>query len=97
MRNRLFANAQTIDQTSMHARAIGVDVAKFDACMEARKYEADIRRDVEQAQSARIGGTPTFLIATAEPGGRLRVRHVLHGAQPFANFKAKIDALLGGQ
>ncbi len=97
MRGRLFANAQTLDQASAHARAVGLDVPKFDACMAARRYEGDIRRDVAQAQAARIGGTPTFLLATAQPGGRLRVRQVLHGAQPFANFKAQIDALLDGQ
>lgn len=97
MRSRLFANPQTLEDTSGHARALGLAVPRFDACMEARRYEGDIRRDVEQAKAARIGGTPTFLLATVEPGGRLRVRQVLHGAQPFSNFKSQIDALLDGQ
>jgi predicted DsbA family dithiol-disulfide isomerase len=97
MRAELFANPQTLAQTSVHAQAVGLDQASFDACLAAGKLADDIHRDVAQAQAAGIDGTPGFLLATTDGRGQLKVRRMLLGAQPFATFKAEIDALLAGR
>lgn len=97
MRARLFANPQTIDQAAGHAAAVGVDRARFDACMAAGRVAEEIRRDMAQAQAAGVTGTPTFMLATTDARGRLKVQRVISGAQPFANFQSQIDALLARQ
>ncbi len=97
MRDRLFANPQTLDQTTAHAQAVGLDPSKFAACAGSGKFDKDIRRDMEQAEKAGMSGTPSFLLATSDGHGRLKGQRILRGAQPYANFKAQIDAVLAAQ
>jgi protein-disulfide isomerase len=98
MRERLFANPQTIMQAASHAAAVGLDGRQFDACLASEKHAANIRSDMSMAQAAGIEGTPTFALATTDSAtGKLKVLKVLTGAQPFANFKTQIDTALGNQ
>jgi protein-disulfide isomerase len=98
MRDRLFANPQTIAQTASHAAAVGLDARSFDACLASGKFAADIRKDMAQAEAAGVQGTPSFFIAATDPAtGRLKPVRFLTGAQPFANFKAQLDAALAEQ
>jgi protein-disulfide isomerase len=97
MRDRLFANPQTIAQTGSHVTAVGLDGKQFDACLASGKFAADIRRDIAQAEADGVAGTPAFFLAVADaPTGKLRSVRFMTGAQPFANFKAQIDAILAG-
>jgi protein-disulfide isomerase len=97
MRDRLFSNPQAIAQTASHAAAVGLDGRAFEACLGSRKFAADIRRDMAQAEAAGVGGTPSFFLAVADPAtGRLKPVRFISGAQPFAKFKAEIDAALAG-
>ncbi len=97
MRTQLIANPQTLGQTTMHARAIGLDVSKFDGCIASGKYGDDIRKDIVQAQDAGISGTPGFLLATTDARGGLKVRRVMIGAESFGTFKAQIELALARQ
>ena len=98
MRDRLFANPQTITNTASHAAAVGLDAKRFDACLASDKHAAGIRSDMSMAQSAGIEGTPSFILATTDTAtGKLKPLKLITGAQPFANFKAQIDAALAGQ
>lgn len=98
MRDRLFSNPQAIAQTASHIAAVGLDAARFDACLSSRKFAADIRKDMDQAQAAGVEGTPSFFLAvTDSTSGKLKPVRFITGAQPFANFKALIDAALAGQ
>ncbi len=97
MRTRLFTNPQALGDTAAHAQAVGLESAKLEACMASGKFTEDIRRDMEQAEKAGMTGTPSFLLATTDERGRLKVQRVLRGALPFANFKAQIDAVLSSQ
>ncbi|MEO8605513.1 MAG: DsbA family protein [bacterium] len=63
------------------ATASGVDRAKFDECVKADKFTAEIDKDLAAGQAAGVNGTPAFFI-----NGRL-----LDGAQPFEKFKEVID------
>ena len=76
------------------ARRYGLDLDRFGACRRDGRQAANVRADAALAQSHGIGSTPTFVI------GRL-VDGVFHGetfsgAKPYAEFAAKIDALLAG-
>ena len=96
MRDRLFANPQTLTQAAAHAAAVGVDVKQLDACLASGKYTQGIRSDMAMAQSAGIEGTPSFILAATDATtGKLKPLRLITGAQPFANFKSLIDAALG--
>jgi protein-disulfide isomerase len=98
MRDRLFANPQTLTQAASHAAAVGLDAARFDSCVTSGKYGPEIRKDMEQAEAAGVEGTPSFFLATADAQtGKLKPVRFITGAQPFSNFKALIDAALAGQ
>ena len=83
MHDRLFANAEklSVSDLKQHARAIGLDGAAFDACLDSGRHEGLWRRDLAYAQSFGATGTPMFFV-----NGRL-----VSGAQPLATFTRVID------
>lgn len=98
MRSQLFGNQKTLDTWKTHAEAVGLDAAQFDSCLNSGKYAAEVRKDMAQAQKAGITGTPAFLLATTDPASsKVRSVRFISGAQPFAAFKAQIDAVLAEQ
>jgi protein-disulfide isomerase len=97
MHDRLFANQQTLEPWTPHARAIGLDIPKFEACMNSGKFAQEIRRNLAEGGKAGITGTPAFFLAYTEPGSsKVKTVTRLVGAQPLAAFKAEIDKLLAG-
>lgn len=69
------------------AKTIGLDVAKFNACLDGGKFEAEVKADMAAAESAGISGTPAFFI-----NGR-----PLTGAVPAEELIAVIDDELSRQ
>ena len=68
-----------------YAKEVAIkDLPAFDACVKARKYQAQVQRDVAEGVKLGINGTPGFFI-----NGRL-----LSGAQPLEVFTSIIDAEL---
>ena len=98
MHDRLFANQTTLEPWKPHAEAVGLDVPKFEACMNASKYAEAIRKDVAEAQKAGVTGTPLFFLAVTDPtSSKVKTVNRISGAQPYAAFKSQIDALLAEQ
>ena len=100
MHDRLFANPKSLGEKDLpgHAKSLGLDAAKFKACLDSGQKKAGVRADIADAVKAGVRGTPTFLIGYTEPGkstitGVSRIR----GARPFASFKAAIDRLLASK
>lgn len=67
MHDQLFANhswAQTGRDPSglfrQLAEAAGVDLGKYDACMQSGRYAGRIQASLEEGERVRVGGTPTF-------------------------------------
>lgn len=81
--DRLFANPSKLGASDLKQAAadLGLDAARFDACVDARKYKAEIDADIKAANDVGVDGTPAFFI-----NGRM-----LSGAQPFSVFKRVID------
>ncbi len=96
MHDRLFADQKGgVDAIPQHAEAIGLAAASFKECLDSGKHAARIRADIAEAATAGVSGTPTFMLGLTEPkNGKLKVVQVVRGAQPYAAFKAAIDALL---
>jgi protein-disulfide isomerase len=97
MHDRLFANQRALAPEDLpgHAQAVGIDGAKFQACLQSGRHAARIRRDLAEGLKAGARGTPNFFLAVQEPNGPgIRVLKVLRGALPFGHFKATIDEAL---
>ena len=84
--DKIFENQQAIDVVSLKQYAVGLklDTGKFDSCLDSGKYAEEVRKDTADGDNAGVQGTPHFVIGKSS----------LSGAQPFANFKAAIDAEL---
>lgn len=63
------------------AKQAGLDVAGFEACFEAGKYQTAVKKDIEEGTRLGVSGTPAFFI-----NGR-----VISGAQPLDVFARLID------
>jgi protein-disulfide isomerase len=96
LHDRMFQNQQALDEASLarYAKDVGMDVAKFQKAVAARKGEARIQEDQKLAASVDATGTPTMFF---------NCRQVV-GARPFEQLRAaaeeelkKADALLGGK
>jgi len=91
MQERLFNNQQIIDQWKTHAEAIGLDVDKFQQCMDTGRQAAQIRSDMAEAHDAGVSGTPAFFLAYTDPKSTaIKTITKLVGSQPYASFKAAI-------
>jgi protein-disulfide isomerase len=66
-------------------KALGVDMGKYDACMQSAKYAGRIQASYDEAVKAGVGSTPTFMV-----GGRL-----YSGALPYDALKKIVDSLAG--
>ncbi len=97
MHDRLFANQNSLEPAMLtaHAQAVGVDTKKFQACLDAGKYAADIRKDINEANKLGITGTPTTVIGMTQPNDpKVKIVRVIRGAQGYNAFKAAFDELL---
>ncbi|MCI0569407.1 MAG: DsbA family protein [Myxococcaceae bacterium] len=82
----LFANQQALEPEKLkeYAKQVGLDPAKFDACLDSGEKAAQVQKDMEAGKAAGVSGTPAFFI-----NGR-----PLSGALPPEEFKRVIDAEL---
>ena len=83
MHDVMFANQRALEvpMLKQSARAIGLDGAKFDACLDSGKWEKTIRAGSDLGEQMGVNSTPTLYV-----NGR-----VVLGAMPFDNFKLIID------
>ena len=83
MHDAMFANQRALQVPALKqaARALGIDGAKFDQCLDSGTHTANVRADYELGQRMGVNSTPTIYI-----NGRPLV-----GAQPFEQFKLVID------
>lgn len=98
--DRFFANQNALNPNDLlpHARALGLDGFKFDECLKSGKFDEAIKKDIEEAQSLGIDGTPAFLIGVMSPNGRsVSVRKLILGAEPYDSFKQTLDELISGR
>ena len=97
MHEILFTNQTKLaaDDLTAHAKAAGVDSAKFKACMDSGRQAAKIRSDQADGRQAGVTGTPGFFMGLTQPNAStLKAVKFISGAQPYANFKDAIDSLL---
>jgi protein-disulfide isomerase len=64
------------------AKAAGVDLDKYDACMDSQRYAGRIEASVQEGEAAGVRGTPSFYV-NGRPFGR----------STSDDFKALVDSL----
>jgi Na+/H+ antiporter NhaA len=64
MHDRLFANQERLRPHDLvdHARALGLDVARFEADLRKGTFAGRVGQDVNSAEEAGVAGTPTFFV-----------------------------------
>ncbi|MHB8878813.1 MAG: thioredoxin domain-containing protein [Myxococcaceae bacterium] len=85
----LFKNQQKLEIADLKAQAaaLGLDAAKFDACLDGGAKAAALQEDMAAAKKVGVTGTPAFFINGVS----------LSGAQPIEEFKKIIDAELAAK
>jgi protein-disulfide isomerase len=59
------------DHFRNYARAVGLDVARYDECMESGRYAGRIQASYEEGVKAGVGSTPTLLVGNRLYQGRI--------------------------
>lgn len=66
-----------------YARAVGLDISAYDACMDGGRYRARIEASVKEGLDLGVNSTPTFII------GNTRIAEAL----PYDRFRRIIDSV----
>jgi protein-disulfide isomerase len=93
MHDLLFERQGQLDATKFHdwASELGVDRVKFLACLDEPAQER-VRHDAGEAREMGVKGTPTFLIGTLEPDGRVTFRDSIVGLPTLSRLRKSIEA-----
>ena len=67
-----------------YATELRLEAGDFGDCLDSGKYTAEVQKDFTDGSTGGVTGTPAFFVNGKK----------LSGAQPFAAFKAAIDAEL---
>jgi protein-disulfide isomerase len=102
MHDWLFANqavwADSPDAAGVlrtQALTLGIDAAKFDACVADAKTDAAIKADMADGSARGVRGTPAFFLSKIDAQGTVGETRPITGAVPFEQFVQAIQALLG--
>lgn len=66
------------------AKSVGLDINKFNICLDSEKYKEKVQADLDEGSSYGVSGTPGSFLNGEELGG----------AVPYESLKAEIDKLL---
>ncbi|MEP7167432.1 MAG: DsbA family protein [Candidatus Woesebacteria bacterium] len=79
-----------LDQLPVIAKDIGLNVTKFQTCLDSGETKAEVDKDLADAAKYGASGTPTFFIGKSTSTGEIDAVKLV-GAQPYAAFKTIID------
>jgi len=100
MHDKLFENQKALEGNDLtnYAKSIGLNMSKFQKCLDSGKYASQIKKEIELGQKSGVTGTPSFFLGVTNPKDpNVKAVKVIKGAQPFNNFKEAIDTTLSSQ
>jgi protein-disulfide isomerase len=77
------------DAILKYGEKVNLEMTAFNACINAKKFAADIQRDTAEANTLGISGTPSFVIGKSASDQIDGVRVV--GAVPYSVFESAIN------
>lgn len=82
----IFENQKVLDIASLkkYAKNLGLNMQKFNACLDSGKMAAEVKKDFEAGSQYGVSGTPCFFINGIK----------LEGAQPYQAFEEAIEKAL---
>jgi protein-disulfide isomerase len=66
------------------AKAVGLDMSKYNDCMEKETYRAQVQANLQEGERRMVNQTPTFIVGDK----------MFPGALPFDQFKLLVDSAL---
>jgi len=95
MRDLLVADPNRLAEDDLVGRAqsLNLDPVAFRGCLSSNKYRPAVEKDITEAGSLGISGTPSFLIGRSTPDGVDGI--ILVGALPFPEFESKLKEYEG--
>ncbi|HLD75117.1 MAG TPA: thioredoxin domain-containing protein [Bdellovibrionota bacterium] len=62
--DKLFENSQDLTPTKLKelSKTVGLEEAKFNQCLDTKKYEGEVTKDLEDGFRVGVTGTPTFFV-----------------------------------
>ena len=72
------------------ATTVGLDAAKFNACLDSGKYATRIQRDFESGANLGVRGTPYSVVWNRKTGKQMP----MNGAYPFENIKTILGLVI---
>ncbi len=95
MHDRLFNDQKMLDVPDLlrHAQDIHLNQYTFKECLD-RGLSPALSLDIDEANRVGVTSTPTFLIGTVQPDGKILVLTKIHGAQPISVFRAALEEAL---
>ncbi len=95
MHDKLFQNQKALEVPRLkeYAKGIGLDNRAFDECLDSGKQAVKIQRDLQEARSLGVNGTPGFFLGLTTPGKTIKATSI-EGAQPIEVFRQEINRLL---
>jgi len=95
MHAKLFANQKELQPEKLKesAKSLGLDAAKFDACLDSGRYADAVKKDLEDGGKLGIRGTPTVIFGQSD-GDKVKNAMIIRGAQSVDTFKAEFEKLM---
>ena len=95
MHHLLFENQHELQPEALpkYAEQIGLDAGAFAACLEEGRQQ-QVNAEMAQARQVGVSATPTFMIGWLGDGGKLQVKEMIRGAQPYENFERVLVRML---
>ncbi|MBU0957575.1 MAG: DsbA family protein [Nanoarchaeota archaeon] len=86
MHDKLYENQNNLDVDSLKSYAVELELnsEEFDSCLDDKKYEQEILKDLSDGRKANVKGTPTFYINGKKVSG-----------VSFESFRGGIEGELG--
>ena len=82
-------NGLDLDDLPQIAESVGLDVGKFQECLDERRYKDAVQADLKDATNSGGQGTPYSIVIAADG-----TKSVIPGALPYESIKAIIDEAL---
>ncbi len=89
-------NGVAVDQLPIIAKGLGLNVGKFQQCLDSNKYKDEVNKDIADGQKVGVNGTPSFFVGKSTQDGVI-LGTIVVGAQPYSAFKTAIDQALNSK
>lgn len=98
MHEEIYFEQGSLDDVDSMASFIDLDMDKFKACMESKKFDAVINENIELGTKLKIPSVPNFIIASIDPANPKKVKGIsyIRGAKRYEIFQQEIDKALAG-